>query len=84
MHIFVLSAAKLVAIPVRQEVRPMERFQVICRSTSPRQIPSARFPLTNLLVEQDPRFVVNRPKAEEMVIIAPYGLPQESMPILIE
>lgn len=78
------TAAKLVAIPVKQEVRPLERFQVTCRSTSPRQIPSARIPLTGVLVEQDPRFVVTRPRPEEMVIIAPEGLAQHNKAILIE
>ncbi|KAM3172951.1 hypothetical protein ACTXT7_013509 [Hymenolepis weldensis] len=77
-------SAKLVAIPVKQEVRPHERFQVTCRSTTHRQIPSARIPTTGMLVEQDPRFVVTRPQPEEMVIVAPHGLPQQDQAILIE
>ncbi|KAH9281039.1 Low-density lipoprotein receptor [Echinococcus granulosus] len=77
-------SAKLVAIPVRQKVQPMERFQVTCRSTPSRRIPIARFPSTGMLVEQDSRFVVTRPQPGEMVIIAPHGLPQQNEAVLIE
>ncbi|KAL5960790.1 hypothetical protein TSMEX_011459 [Taenia solium] len=62
----------------------MERFQVTCRSTSPGRIPAARFPLTGVPVEQDSRFVVSRPRPEEMIIIAPHGLPSQNGAVLIE
>ncbi|VDL89936.1 unnamed protein product [Schistocephalus solidus] len=77
-------AARLVIYPSRVVAKPGVRFQLTCRSTLHGLEPWARLPLTNRLVEDDPRFSISRPSPGVMVITAPYGLNTPDSGMLIE
>ncbi|CAL8077304.1 unnamed protein product [Calicophoron daubneyi] len=76
--------AGLIMSPNYLVVRPLEPFSLHCHSRTPGRMPYARFVYSRINVENDPRFRVERPSQEVLVIRAPQGLTAEANNTRIE